>query len=111
MCYPYGPCGLFVCVRYCVQRVVNTTTNINGMVLAFGSGDTQFFTCENNGTGSITFAASGTSHVKSGAATVIPPNTAMMFVYRPDQGLWYALGGIGHDVTTPGAGVSVSRRG
>jgi hypothetical protein len=55
--------------------------------------DSQFIVVENNGAGSITMAASGTSLVKNGTACVIPPNTAMGFQWRPDQGDWYALGG------------------
>jgi len=102
-----------------VQRsVVNTTVNLTGMVLQGGSSDTkltQLVVVENNGNGSITFASSGTSHIKNGATCVIPPLTSMMFQWRPDQGAWFAMGGavqidtVAADILTDGvqsAGVS-----
>lgn len=89
-----------------VQRsVVNTTTNLTGMILQGGSSDTkltQLVVVENNGNGSITFAAAGTSRVKNGAVCVIPPLTSMMFQWRPDQGAWFAMGGAVQLDTTAG---------
>lgn len=79
--------------------VVNTTTDITGMILQGGGTDSQLFTVQNNGTGRITFAASGTSRIRSGASCNIPPNTAKMFYWRPDQGSWYDLGAAPIDAT------------
>jgi hypothetical protein len=75
------------------RSVVNTTTALTGMILQNGSADAQTVVVENNGTGSITFAAAGTSHVKNGTSCVISANTALMFQWRPDQGAWYAMSG------------------
>ena len=79
--------------RGVTRSVVNTTTAITGMKFQSAlSTDSQFLVVENNGTGSITFAAAGTSLVKNGTSCVILPNTAMGFQWRPDQGNWYPLG-------------------
>jgi hypothetical protein len=101
--------------RGVTRSVVNTTTAITGMKFQSGlSTDSQFLVVENNGTGAITFAASGTSLVKNGTACVIAPNTSMGFQWRPDQGNWYAAGigspvmPVGVDVTTAGQGLAVA---
>ena len=83
----------FIQSRGVTRSIVNTTTPLTGMKLGGGPvGESQFIVVENNGTGSITFAAAGTSTLKNGTGCTIPPNTAMAFQWRPDQGSWYALG-------------------
>jgi hypothetical protein len=80
--------------RGVTRSIVNTTTALTGMILQSGNpSESELIVVENNGTGPVTFAATATSHVKNGTACVIPPNTSMMFEWRPDQGDWYALGG------------------
>lgn len=80
--------------RGVTRSVVNTTTALTGMILQSGNpSESELIVVENNGTGPVTFAATATSHVKNGTACVIPPNTSMMFEWRPDAGNWYALGG------------------
>lgn len=75
------------------RSIVNTTAGITGMILQNGSADAQTLVVENNGTGSITFATAGTSHVKNGTSCVISANTALMFQWRPDQAAWYPMSG------------------
>ncbi|HEY3650457.1 MAG TPA: hypothetical protein VGL33_21015 [Streptosporangiaceae bacterium] len=79
--------------RGVTRTVVNTTTALTGMILQSGNpSESGLIVAENNGTGTVTFAVAATSHVKNGAGCVIPPNTSMMFEWRPDQGTWYPLG-------------------
>lgn len=80
--------------------VVDTTTNITGITLQSGiTGDTQMLTVLNAGTGSITFAAAGTSRVASGTSCVIPANTSMMFQWNATAFRWYALDSLALDTT------------
>lgn len=80
-----------------------TTTNISaarvapagavtGVILQAGTfgGQEVMVVNESTGANSITFAASGTSHVADGTSSVIAGLTARTFVYDSSTSLWYA---------------------
>lgn len=69
---------------------VSETGNVTGIILAAGvSGLTV--TIVNRSAFTITFAASGTSHVADGASDVIPALTARTFTYDSGTSLWYRV--------------------
>jgi hypothetical protein len=45
----------------------------------------------NQGTGSVTMAASGTSNVANGTGCVIAANTGLTFRWNSGQSLWYQV--------------------
>jgi hypothetical protein len=74
------------------QVQVTPAANVTGIIMdAFLPDDWRRITVQNNGAGSVTFAAAGTSHVATGAAAVINPNMCQDFEYNPDVNLWYAV--------------------
>lgn len=67
------------------------TTNagaVTGAILTPGK-DGKFALVINEGTGSVTFAAAGTSNVADGVGSVIAVNTAARFIYNGNTALWY----------------------
>jgi hypothetical protein len=91
--YSEGPLsnGAFITTRWTSLATANPSGNITGLILGNGGGDdggNYQFTLVNFGTGSITFAAAGTSHVATGTACVIQPGTAKTFQWLT-SGIWY----------------------
>lgn len=69
---------------------VNPAGNITGVILGAGNFDGQVAYLLNESAFTITFAASGTSHVADGASDVIAAKTGATFVYDgADTALWY----------------------
>lgn len=71
------------------NRCNSQATNWIGMILASGNYTGQRITVMNIGTGSLTFAATATSHVADGAADVIAAGTAATYVWDEIGSLWY----------------------
>jgi hypothetical protein len=69
---------------------VAPTAAITGVILASGTTTGQIVTVLNNSTFSITFAASGTSHVADGVSDVIAADTARDFIWNGS--LWFRKG-------------------
>ena len=70
---------------------VTETANITGLVLGAGVYGGQLFTLVNESAFTITFAASGTSHVADGVSDIIPATAARTFVWDSGTALWYRL--------------------
>lgn len=70
-------------------RTTNTAA-VTGIILGAGSYGGQRVTVFNEGTGSITFAASS-SNVQGGSSVSIAASSATMFVWESVQGLWYPV--------------------
>lgn len=69
---------------------VSETGNVTGMILGAGSYDGQTFWLVNTSNFTITFAASGTSHVADGASDVVPALCARAFIFEGNvTNLWY----------------------
>ncbi len=68
---------------------VSTSANVTGIILALGSFDGQISTVVNESANTITFDASGTSHVASGTGAVIAAQSSRLFVYDTSTSLWY----------------------
>jgi hypothetical protein len=88
--------GGFITTRFDSIVQAFPSSNVTGVIL--GTGDPglsgtgsadQIVTVVNTGSGSITFAAAATSHVATGTSCVIPPGTAMMFVWVANSSTWY----------------------
>lgn len=71
---------------------VTTSGAVTGVILQAGAYPGQVVTVINESANSITFAASGTSHVADGVSDVIGANTARGFVWDSGPALWYRLG-------------------
>jgi hypothetical protein len=72
---------------------VSETANVTGIILAVpanGAGTT--ITVVNESAFTVTFAASGTSHVADGVSDVIPAQAARTFTYDGNTALWYRTG-------------------
>lgn len=67
---------------------VTTAGAVTGVILQAGQAGQQV-TVINESANSITFAASGTSHVADGVADVIAATSARTFVYDSGTSLWY----------------------
>lgn len=93
--------GAFITTRYNNLATAAPSSNVTGCILGtndLGTGGASradwantTFTLVNIGTGSITFAASGTSHVETGTACVIPAGNSMTFAWLSGSGTWYPL--------------------
>jgi hypothetical protein len=74
-----------------LARVTNSGA-VTGIILQQGNEDGNVVTVVNQGTGAVTFAAVGTSHVVGGVSNVIAPGGSQQFAY---DGLvnseWYAV--------------------
>lgn len=81
--------GQTIFTGYYGTRVANNAGSFTGLILQAGSFDGQRITIINRGTGSYTFAASGTSHVADGASDVIAASTAATYVWSASTSLWY----------------------
>jgi hypothetical protein len=66
---------------------VTTSAAVTGVILASGTVNGQIVTVINESANSITFAASGTSHVADGTSDVIAATSARSFVWNGS--LWY----------------------
>lgn len=71
---------------------LTTATARTALVLTAGSFNGQQITLVNQGTASLTWAASGTSHVANGATGVIAAGTAAVYVWDSNNSLWYRAG-------------------
>ena len=71
---------------------VTETGNVTGMILEAPQQAWSQVTIINQSAFTITFAASGTSHVADGVLDVIPANAARTFVYDGNTSLWYRAG-------------------
>lgn len=93
--------GSTIATRYNGMGTAAPAGNVTGIILQTndpgtggGSGgdwSNAYFTLVNKGAGSITFAASGTSNVATGAACVVPAGTSMTFAWLANSALWYPL--------------------
>ncbi len=70
------------------QRV-NPAGNITGVILAAGSFGDDRVTVINESAFTITFAASGTSHVADGVLDIIVANSARTYIWSAGTSLWY----------------------
>lgn len=68
---------------------VTETANVNSMILGVPTNPNSQLTIVNRSGFSITFAASGTSHVAGGTGEVIPPYSSRLFIYDTTTTLWY----------------------
>lgn len=69
---------------------VTTSGAVTGVILAAGSFDGQQLYIVNESGNSITFAASGTSHVADGTSDVIAAHAGATFIFEGnDTNLWY----------------------
>lgn len=80
------------------QSITTTTTpyvpltcsaSFTGLILSAGFWDGQLLALTNQGTGTLTFAASGTSNVADGTADVLPPGVTGFYIYDAEDSLWY----------------------
>jgi len=93
--------GAFITTRYTAIGTAAPASNVTGVILGTsdpGTGGTHganwadtTFTLVNQGAGSITFAALGTSHVATGTACVIPAGTSMTFAWVAASSTWYPV--------------------
>lgn len=76
------------------QSVIAVTNAgaVTGIILAKPTSNGPILMVINEGTGTITFAASGTSNVANGTACIIGVGEAKMFIYSNTTGLWYCFG-------------------
>ncbi len=74
-----------------VARVA-PTGNITGVILQAGTIPGQQATVLNESAFTVTFAASGTSHVADGVSDVIAATTARNYIYDTGTSLWYRCG-------------------
>jgi hypothetical protein len=90
--------GGFLTTRFDAIITAFPSSNVTGVIL--GTGDPglsgtgwadQTCTVVNSGTGSITFAATATSHVSTGASCVIPAGQAMTFIWISNNSTWYPV--------------------
>jgi len=70
---------------------VTNSGNVTGIILSAPADTWAMVTIINEGTGTVAFAASGTSHVADGAATPIAVNGARTLVYDANTSLWYRV--------------------
>jgi hypothetical protein len=68
---------------------VSSTGACTGLILGGGSVDGQLLVVVNTTAFSLTFAASGTSHVADGVSDVIPALTARSYYWDNGTSLWY----------------------
>ena len=71
---------------------VAPTGNVTGIIVAVGTVAGQVLTVINESAFTVTFAASGTSHVADGTSDVIAALTARKFAWDANTSLWYRLG-------------------
>ena len=93
--------GAFITTRYNSLATAVPASNVTGIILGTndpgtggGSGgdwSNATFTLVNSGTGSITFAAAGTSHVATGTSCIIPAGSSLTFVWISNSSTWYPI--------------------
>lgn len=84
--------GNSITTRFAGVNVVLTNANVTGIILqGFPPDDWRILWILNNGTGTITFDVPATSHVATGTACVIQPNSVQGFIWDEDQLLWYPI--------------------
>jgi hypothetical protein len=71
---------------------LNPAASVTGIIMASGTTPGQQCTVTNESAFYIQFAASGTSHVAYGVATVIPPTSSETFIWDSGTSLWYSIG-------------------
>lgn len=101
--YAHGAIGnnAFINTRYNGLATAAPASAVTGAILqtndpgtgggSGGNWSNQTFTLVNTGTGSITMAASGTSHVSTGVSCVIQPGQAQTFIWIANNLLWYPV--------------------
>jgi hypothetical protein len=72
-------------------NVVIPTGNFTGTILAPGGFSGQTITLINTGSGTLTFAAAGTSNVADGTSDVLAVNKAARYVWNVNTSLWYRI--------------------
>lgn len=72
-----------------INKVVDNAGAVTGIILNAGTDDGQIIHITNLGSGTVTFAASGTSRVASGTSAVIAVNTHKTFIWRTASALWF----------------------
>lgn len=84
--------GNGVTLTHPIVKVTNSGA-VTGIIMTAGStsGDTILF--YNSGTGSVTFAASGTSHVSGGSGTVVNVGHALWLMWDNSAALWIPCAG------------------
>jgi hypothetical protein len=70
---------------------VTCAAAFTGLILQAGSYDGQVATVVNRGTNTLTFAASGTSHVATGTSAAIAATTGSLFTWDHVASLWYPI--------------------
>ncbi len=71
---------------------VTATGNVTGIILEAPTAAWSKITVVNQSAFTVTFAASGTSHVADGVTSLIPMLSAQDFVYDNNTSLWYQCG-------------------
>jgi hypothetical protein len=79
-----------ITTRYNGMVEVTTSGNVTGILMqGFPPDNWRTVSVMNNGTGTITMAASGSSGVANGVSCVIAANSAAAFIWNNDLALWY----------------------
>jgi len=99
---PAGPLGLYpykagalsssgtIPTKFQAMTEVTTSGNVTGVILdGYPPDNWRLIYVINDGTGTITFAGSGTSNVANGTTCVIQPNTCQGFIWNNDLSLWF----------------------
>lgn len=75
-----------------IAKVTNAGAT-TGNIIQAGSYDGQLLIVINQGSGSVTMAAAGTSNVVQGTSAVIPATAASVFVWNATDSRWYGVEG------------------
>jgi len=76
-----------------VAKVTNAGAT-TGNIIQAGQFDGQLLIVLNEGSGSITMAAAGTSNVLQGTAAIIPATSAAIFVWSTTNSRWHGVEGV-----------------
>lgn len=79
-----------VSTGYVSRNRLGCSASYTGLILAAGGFEGQEVILTNVGTGTLTFAASGTSHVADGAADSLAPNSQRRYTWDVSKSLWYS---------------------
>ena len=86
---PVASNGTIATVNFVTIARVTSAGDITGVILQAGTQDGQPITIEQNAAHTITFAASGTSHVAQGTAYIIPALGSARLSWDVTTSLWY----------------------
>jgi hypothetical protein len=70
---------------------VTCASSFSGLILGSGFYDGQIAVITNQGTGSLIWAAAGTSNVSGGTSDAIAASTTAMYVHDGESSLWYRV--------------------